>query len=111
MPMLTELVLEGFTPPVPARPAPPPLVLSNLWSGQFLEVAPKSGFPGTSTVSLSNGVARFRYTGPDGVLEYRWQAPQSANDGLFGSLTLNAQMAGDTPVTVPLAKAPPGFSG
>ncbi len=100
-----ELVLEGFTPPVPTRPAPPPLVLSNLWAGQTTEVAPQSGFPGTSTVSLSNGVARFRYTGPDGVLEYQWQAPQSANDGLFGRLTLNAQMAGDTPVTVPLANS------
>jgi hypothetical protein len=66
--------------------------------------APKR-VPGTSTASLSNGVARFRYTGPDGVLEYQWQAPQSANDGLFGSLTLNAQMAGDTPVTVPLANS------
>ena len=70
-----ELVLEGYTPPVPARPAPPPLVLSNLWAGQTTEVAPKSGFPGTSTASLSNGVARFRYTGPDGVLEYQWQRP------------------------------------
>ena len=39
-------------------------------------------------MSLSNGVARFRYTGPDGVLEYQWRAPQSANDGLFGILTL-----------------------
>jgi hypothetical protein len=100
-----ELVLEGFTPPVPTRPPPPPLALSNLWSGQTTEVAPQSGFPGTSAVSLSNGVARFRYTGPDGVLEYQWQAPQSANDGLFGILTLHAQMAGDTPVTVPLANS------
>ena len=33
------------------------------------------------------------------------QAPQSANDGFFGSLMLNAQMAGDTPVTVPLANS------
>ncbi|HUD45938.1 MAG TPA: hypothetical protein VMR33_03855, partial [Candidatus Baltobacteraceae bacterium] len=54
-----ELVLEGFTPPVPTRLAPPPLVLSNMWSWQTTEAAPQSGFPGTSTVSLSNGVARF----------------------------------------------------
>jgi hypothetical protein len=47
----------------------------------------------------------FRYTGLDGVLEYQWRPPQSANDGLFGTLTLNAQMAGDTPVTVPLANS------
>ena len=50
-------------------------------------------------------MARFRYTGPDGVLEYQWRPPQSANDGLFGTLTLNAQMTGDTPVTVPLANS------
>ncbi|MGD0816291.1 MAG: DUF5696 domain-containing protein [Verrucomicrobiota bacterium] len=100
-----ELVLEGYTPPSPTRPSPPPLALSNLWAGQTTEVAPQSGFPGTSTVSLSNGVARFRYTGPDGVLEYQWCAPQSANDGLFGILTLNAQMAGNTPVSVPLANS------
>jgi len=98
-----QLVLEGYTPPPSTHPSPPPLLLSNLWAGQTMEVAPQSGFPGTSTVSLSNGLARFRHTGPDGVLEYVWRAPQSANDGLFGALTLNARMAGDSPVTVPLA--------
>ncbi len=100
-----ELVLEGYTPPVLTRPPPPPLALSNLWSGQTAEVAPPSGFPGASTVSLSNGVVHFRYTGSDGTLDYQWSAPQSANDGLFGTITLNAQMTGDTPVTVPLANS------
>jgi hypothetical protein len=97
-----EWVIEGFTPASVTRPSPPPLTLSNLWSGQTLEVAPASGFPGATAASLSNGVARFRYSGPDGTLDYRWAAPQSAGDGLFGTLNLDAQMAGDTPVTVPL---------
>jgi Family of unknown function (DUF5696) len=100
-----ELVLENYTPPVISRPAPPPLTLSNLWSGQTAEVAPQSGFSGTSSVSLSNDVALFRYTGPDGVLEYQWRAPQSTNDGLFGTLTLAAQATGDAPVTVLLANS------
>ncbi len=56
-------------------------------------------------MSLSNGLADFRYTGPDGVLEYQWQAPAIGHDGLFGTITLNAQMTGDTPVTVPLANS------
>jgi len=99
------LVLEGYTPPVISHPAPSPLALSNVWSGQALEVAPQSGFAGTSTVGLSNGIALFRYTGPDGVLEYQWRAPQSVNDGFFGTIILNAQMTGDAPVTVPLANA------
>lgn len=100
-----ELVFEGYTPPVIMHPAPPQLALSNVWSGQTFEAAPQSGFSGTSTVILSNSVALFHYAGPDGVLEYQWQAPQSTNDGLFGTITLNAQMTGDTPVTVPLANA------
>jgi hypothetical protein len=98
-----ELVLEGFSPPVLNRPAPPPLTLSNLWSGQSLDVAPLSGFAGQSTVSLSNDVVSFRYAGNDGYLEYQWRAPQSANDGLFGTITLHAQLGGDKPVEVPLA--------
>ena len=100
-----QLVLAGYTPPALARPVPPALSLSNLWSGQTTEMAPPSGFGGASSSSLSNGVAYFRYNGPDGVLEYQWRPPQSANDGFFGTLTLNAQMAGDTPVTVPLANS------
>jgi hypothetical protein len=100
-----QLVLEGCTPPVITRPTPPPLTLSNLWSGQSTEVAPASGFAGTTTSVLSNSVAYFRYTGDDGVLEYQWRPPQSTNDGLFGTLTLAAQMAGDTLVTVPLANS------
>ena len=100
-----ELSLEGYTPAPIQHPAPPLLALSNLWSGQTAEVAPPSAYAGTSTASLSNGVARFRYAGPDGVLEYQWSGPRSAADGLFGALTLNGQMTGDAPVTVPLANS------
>jgi hypothetical protein len=39
------------------------------------------------------------------VLEYQWRAPRSANEGLLGTLVLNAQMTGDTTVTVPLANS------
>ena len=115
-----ELVLEGYTPPILTRPSPPPLALSNLWAGQGAEVAPPSGFSGNSTVSLSNDIACFHYTGPDGILEYQWSRPQSDRDGLFGTLILKAQMTGDAPVSIPLAgsaalswiqAASPGASG
>lgn len=100
-----ELALEGFTPAPVTHPAPPPLALSNVWSSQNGDVAPLSGFAGSSSFQLSNDVARFRYAGPDGTLEYVWQRPLTANDALFGTLTLNAQMTGDAPVTVPLANS------
>jgi len=99
---------DSAKPPAPTRPSPPPLALPNLWAGQTTEVAPKSGFAGTSSAGLSNSVARFRYAGPDGVLEYEWRAPQPGKGGLFGNLTLHAQMAGDAPVEVPVAKNNPG---
>ena len=87
-----ELVLEGYTPPVTNPPgAPAPCALEPVVRANDGSSAIQSGFPGTSTSSLSNGVACFRYTGPDGVLEYQWRAPQSANDGLFG--TTHAQRA------------------
>ncbi len=98
-----QLVLEGFTPAQVTRPAPPPLSLANLWSGQTLDPAPVGGFAGHSSSSLSNGVARFLYRGPDGSLDYEWRAPQSTNEGLFGTIRLNACLAGDSPVQVPLA--------
>lgn len=97
-----ELVLEGFKPAARIRPPPPPLTLSNLWSGGRTEVAPPSGFPGESASGISNNTAWFRYTGADGTLEYDWTAPATPRDGLFGSLTLRAQMTGDKAVAVPL---------
>jgi hypothetical protein len=100
-----ELVLEGYTPTPVVHPAPLPLALSNVWSTPNGEVAPLGGFAGTTNVWFSNDVVRFRYTGPDGTLEYLWGRPLGTTNGLFGTLTLNAQMAGDAPVTVPLANA------
>ena len=100
-----ELVLEGYTPPASEHPAPPPLTLSNLWSGHGVEVAPRGGFAGVAKASLADGIARFRYRGPDGVLEYEWQGPAATNEGIFGALTLHGQMAGDSAVTVPLANS------
>jgi hypothetical protein len=100
-----ELVLEGYSPTPITHLPPPALALSNVWSAQTGDVAPRSGFAGSASVQRSNDMVRFHYTGPDGVLEYQWQQPQSAADGLFGTLTLQAQMTGDTPVSVPLANA------
>ena len=87
-----------------ASPAatPPALVLSNLWSVQNNDVTPLSGFAGTTSFQLSNDIARFRYTGPDGVLEYQWQRPGSAKVPFWGTITLNAQMAGDAAFSVPV---------
>ncbi|HSA00520.1 MAG TPA: DUF5696 domain-containing protein, partial [Candidatus Paceibacterota bacterium] len=100
-----ELVLEGYSPVRIDPPAPPSLALSNLWSGQSFNIAPQSGFVGTTSVVQTNAEVRFRYIGPDGVLEYVWRAPQTANDGFYGTISLQAQMTGDGPVTVPLANA------
>jgi len=100
-----ELALEGYTPSAIQHPLPQPLNLSNLWSGQTTEVAPRGGYAGTSTASLSNGVARFCYSGPDGALEYQWTGPRSPADGLFGSLMLHSQMTGDAKMVVPLAQS------
>jgi len=99
------LVLEGFNATPVVRPAPPPLALSNLWSRANGEVAPLCAFVATTNVWLSNDVVRFRYTGPDGTLEYLWSRPLGSTSGLFGTLTLQAQMTGDSPVTVPLANS------
>ncbi len=98
-----ELVLEGYTPQAPPCPAPIPLVLTNVLSEQNGEVAPAGGYVGQTSVALSNDVVCLRYGGRDGVMEYRWQPPASDTAPLFGALTLNAQMTGQAPVSVPLA--------
>jgi hypothetical protein len=97
-----ELVLEGYTPIPITHPTPLSLTLSNLYPVQNNEVAPLGGFTGTNSVRLSNDVVYFRYTGLDGWLEYQWQRP-SGTIGFLGTVTLQAQMLGDGPVTVPLA--------
>ncbi len=98
-----ELVLEGYSPPAQPNPAPIPLLLTNVLSTQNGEVAPAGGYVGKTSVNLSDDVVCLRYAGPDGVMEYRWHRPVSGAAPLFGALTLNAQMAGQAPVSVPLA--------
>jgi hypothetical protein len=100
-----ELVLEGFTPAPIVHPVPRPLALSNVLSVESSDVAPPSGFQGTTTAVLLTDVAVFTYQGPDGLLEYRWERPAAVNDALFGEITLTAQMTGQTSVTVPLANS------
>ncbi len=98
-----ELVLQGFQPKAVAHPAPPPLGLSKLSPIQSGTAAPLSGFAGTRTTLLQNDVALLRYSGADGVLEYRWRRPRTNEDAAFGALTLRATMRGGSTVQVPLA--------
>jgi hypothetical protein len=100
-----ELVFEGYHPVPRTNPPPPALALSKVWSARTGDVVPRGGFGGSTRFQVSNQLARFHYAAADGTLDYAWRAPQSTNDPLFGALTLTAQMAGDAPVTVPLAKA------
>lgn len=98
-----ELVLEGYQPKPVSRPSPPPLNLKTLSSSPTGTIAPRSAFAGKTGLEIRNDVAVFRYTGADGVLEYRWRKPTSDTTALFGDWVLRAQMKGDTPVEVPLA--------
>jgi hypothetical protein len=98
-----ELILEGYSPKPVAHPNPPWLPLSAIRSAQKNGVIPPNAFVGSVTMKVENDVAVFRYMGADGTMEYRWQRPQTADDPLFGRLTLRAQMKGDAAVEVPLA--------
>ncbi len=95
------LCLKLFTPYGHAQ-QPPPLILSNVWSATNGDVVPLSGFAGTIETTLSSDIARFRYTGADGYLEYQWQRPLGSTP-LFGTLTLSARMTGGSVVTLPIA--------
>ena len=95
-----EVVLTGFVPALDRHPTPPPLDLRRLTSRQNGEVAPPSGFAGTSSVRVAASEAVLRYAGADGVLEYHWKPVGGA---LLGAVTLRATMTGDAPVTLPLA--------
>jgi len=95
-----EVFLSGFKPLVQSHPAPPPLDLPRLISRQNGNVAPPSGFAGGTSVQVTASEAVLGYKGADGVLEYHWKP---GTDSLLGSLTLNAAMTGDAPVTVSLA--------
>ena len=101
--LLLSLSLLILTTGAFAQSTPIPISLSNLWSQANGDVVPLSGFAGTNTVTLFNDVARLRYTGPDGYLEYQWQRPSTSGSPLFGTLTLNARITGGSGVSLPLA--------
>jgi hypothetical protein len=98
-----ELVLEGFAPLVVKHPAPPPLPLPALWPVQKNGAIPQGAFAYQVRMNIEKDAAVFRYSGVDGALEYRWQKPRTPEEGLFGRITLRAQMKGDRPVQIPLA--------
>ncbi len=98
-----DLILSNYTATPVTHPAPPSLDLAKVLSAQTGDVSARSGFAGVNSFALSNGVAHFFYAGPDGTLDFAWIRPTNANDGLFGTITLKAQMTGDAPVSVPLA--------
>ncbi|HMP83740.1 MAG TPA: hypothetical protein PKA41_13665, partial [Verrucomicrobiota bacterium] len=100
--LLLSLSLLILTTGAFAQSTPIPISLSNLWSQANGDVVPLSGFAGTNTVTLFNDVARLRYTGPDGYLEYQWQRPSTSGSPLFGTLTLNARITGGSVVSLPL---------
>ncbi len=80
-------------------PAQLPLDLARMSAAANGDVAPLSGFAGTRAVTLAGDVARLRYEGPDGVLEYEWRRPQGSADGLYGAIVLTAQAPGAAAVT------------
>ncbi len=97
-----RLEIPGLTAHEVHRPEPPALDLSRLISRQNGSVAPLSGFPDRTTVSVTGEKAVLRYQGPDGSLEYDWEPVSHAATSLLGDLVLHAAMAGDSPVELPL---------
>ena len=104
------LTIDGFNVPRHAFATPPALPLAPLVStGTQKSVAPRGGYVGRDSVALSNGIAKLRYAGADGICEYSWRAPQAENDASLGALQLTARMKSadgkmQTPVNVPLAR-------
>ena len=82
-------------------PAPPPLDLRTLASRQNGSVVPLSGFAGKTDVEVTPAAAVLRYTGVDGVLEYRWTPGEG--DSLLGKVVLRATQAEGAPGEIPLA--------
>jgi len=96
------LEFRGWRPPGRVRPNPPPLSLKPL-AGPQNDVAPRSGFPGRTSVLKRGGMVVFRHEAADGTMEYRWTLPAGPLDPPFGRIALRARMAGDSPAEVPLA--------
>jgi hypothetical protein len=82
-----ELTLEGFKSRAISQKAPPPLDLRKLYATKGAGVVPPSGFAGKRSVSVRGDTATLRYAGADGVFEYRWRKPSSA-DPLLGRIDL-----------------------
>lgn len=97
-----QLVLEGVeSQPAVRHAAPPPLDLRRVQKPPSQSVVPVSGFASKQQTELTADTAVFRYTGPDGVLEYRWNKPDAA-DPLLGRIELTATTSGGGSV-LPLA--------
>lgn len=90
-----ELVMEGYRPNAQTpRVTPPALGLPPLYSATNGGVAPRSGFAGTVTMETGADTATLTYQGRDGLLDYRWTRPQSAQDPPLGRWQLRAKPAG-----------------
>lgn len=90
-----ELLLEGFSPkPVLAGTPPPALDLRRLYPVPNGEVAPPSGFAGTISVERASNNATLSYAGADGMLQYQWTRPATAEDPPLGSWRLHATAHG-----------------
>lgn len=98
-----QIELQGFRPKSVAQPNPPPLDLSRMHSQTNGSVVPLSGFDGAQSVAIKGDTAILRYSGSDGILEYRWTRPLKTEDPVLGSMELRARMAGHAEVVVPLA--------
>jgi hypothetical protein len=98
-----ELVIAGeaITPVI--HPAPAAISLGPLRATPAGGVVPPSATAGTATVTVKDDVAVLSYAGAEGRLEYRWRRPRTAEDPLFGEISLCATRAGDKEVTIPVA--------
>ncbi|MHB1458254.1 MAG: DUF5696 domain-containing protein, partial [Armatimonadota bacterium] len=95
-----ELVLKGYKAGTSSHIAPLPLDLRIVSSKENGSVVPLSGFSGKRSVVVKDDVAIFKYTGQEGVLEYRWTRPEKNDDPILGSILLKAAIKNGKPVTV-----------
>ncbi len=95
-----RLLLPGFHGP--DHPAPQPLDLKKLSSKENKSWAPLSGFDGSTKIKLEDKTATLSYRGDDGELAYTWKSDSAGSSAPFGKFSLNAKMAGDRDVEIPL---------
>ncbi len=90
-----ELVLTGFVAkPTRTLGRLPPLDLRRLYSRPNDEVAPVSGYTGTTTVAVSHQTAVLTYSGADGILQYQWTCPDASENSPLGKWQLVATPCG-----------------